>query len=371
MPLQHAFNTSTDNGNGNWPDLDWTQSNGLADPKIIEIRGDAQNIQKQLNRSVWNGNIMQRSTRQNMGESFSKTLLWEISKAGEQTRQLFQNTLQNLTETTQQTMLQQQQLAAMLAIDLMDRNLYERANDCRWWSLTDTLENALLKPTDKEQAQAAEDCLKYINSLYTVYTDVLLISPKGLVLANSGEKNLQGTHIQAPWIDETLKLRDQEEYIVSDFAPSELYQDRPTYIYCAALYNNRHTPTKALGVIALVFDSEPQFEAILNDSRPCGIDSLAYIVDPTGAVVSSNTERFIENGKLRLELPPEATAHTRNASGSSLIQIDGIYYALGYSHSGQYREYKDSDCSYQNNLSCFYLTPLAPELSHTNGIKKH
>ncbi len=25
---------------------------------------------------------------------------------------------------------------AELIVDIMDRNLYERANDCRWWALT-------------------------------------------------------------------------------------------------------------------------------------------------------------------------------------------------------------------------------------------
>ena len=46
--------------------------------------------------------------------------------------------------------------------DIMDRNLYERANDCRWWALSPVLREGLAAPAggagDARPARAARRC---------------------------------------------------------------------------------------------------------------------------------------------------------------------------------------------------------------------
>lgn len=57
----------------------------------------------------------------------------------------------------------------------MDRNLYERANDCRWWAPTSAFRQILSKPeVTPDDAQQISDILKYINGLYTVYTNLFV-----------------------------------------------------------------------------------------------------------------------------------------------------------------------------------------------------
>lgn len=368
VPLTEAFSSEIqeDNHAGNHLKVNWALTEGILNPSIMGIQTQAMTIQKQLNRSVWNGNISQREAKQNLGGSFTKTLLWEISKAGEQTRNLFATFIAELLDTLSACLRDEQKFAAMLAIDLMDRNLYERANDCRWWALTEVYEKALMPGATDEDIAKAKATLQHTNSLYTVYSDILLINSEGVVIANSSDQNWAGTQITAPWLKEALNLRNQNEYAVSQHEPSPLYNGKPTYIYCAAIHDNRHNPTSTKGAIAVVFDGEPQFEAILHESKSGNRQCHAYIVDERNNVISSNTDVFIEDGKLQLPVNDQSSEFNRQEFHSRLIEKDGIIFAMGTCNSGNYREYKAIDTRYQNNLTAVYLTRLGPTLVVNN-----
>jgi hypothetical protein len=69
---------------------------------------------------------------------------------------------------------------AGLAIDIMDRNLYERANDCRWWALSTAVRNALASTLPLADAAARlTPILRTINGLYTVYSNLILFDADG------------------------------------------------------------------------------------------------------------------------------------------------------------------------------------------------
>jgi len=68
----------------------------------------------------------------------------------------------------------------------MDRNLYERANDCRWWALTTKFRILLDKnPKTKDHLKMMADILVYIHELYTVYDCLFIYDDKGKVIALS------------------------------------------------------------------------------------------------------------------------------------------------------------------------------------------
>lgn len=101
----------------------------LRDPQLFseELRNiplQADQIQEELDLMVWNGNVRQ-STRE------SKVLLWNISATGGRTKEIFEESIGNLHETVVSSILEDAEFQAVLAVDIMDRNLYERANDCR------------------------------------------------------------------------------------------------------------------------------------------------------------------------------------------------------------------------------------------------
>lgn len=102
----------------------------MQDPQLFSealrtIPHQADRIQQELDLTVWNGNIKQ-STRE------SKMLLRNISATGVKTKELFAESIGNLHETVVSAILEDVLFQASLAVDIMDRNLYERANDCRW-----------------------------------------------------------------------------------------------------------------------------------------------------------------------------------------------------------------------------------------------
>lgn len=357
VPLNQAFNRTLSHALDKLT-LDINMSEGLINSEIHQYRDHAERIQLQLNRSVWNGNISQRKHEQALGDSFSKSLLWEISRAGERTKQLFERTLQDLVMRAIECVQTEQEACAMLAMDLMDRNLYERANDCRWWADNPLLLRCLQNPTDESLLQQTKACLQQINSLYTVYTNVLLIDAKGHVMSSS-RADFTGQRIQTSWLQDALRLHDQRRYVVSNFEFSPLYDNRPTYIYCApVLASAGGNSRQALGVIALVFDSEPQFEAILQESMATKKqESMAYFVDEHWNVVSSTSDRFVQDGILEVPLK-RPSPFMKEAHWHEMFELDGQLFAAGCCNSSNYREYKSEQDSYQNNLTCVYVVPL-------------
>ncbi|MEB0284817.1 hypothetical protein, partial [Sphingomonas sp. 10B4] len=60
-------------------------------------------------------------------------------------------------------------------IDIMDRNLYERANDCRWWALTPDIQLLMADAfingeMGDDDTQVITRILESINALYTAYS---------------------------------------------------------------------------------------------------------------------------------------------------------------------------------------------------------
>ena len=57
---------------------------------------------------------------------------------------------------------------ARLTMDIMDRNLYERANDSRWWALN----KELIQSLENADVRKINEILSHTNSLYTVYDNI-------------------------------------------------------------------------------------------------------------------------------------------------------------------------------------------------------
>ncbi|WP_370264369.1 chemotaxis protein CheW, partial [Limnobacter sp.] len=201
---------------------------------------------------------------------------------------------------------------------------------------------------------------KHINDLYTVYTNVLLVDVQGKVVCSS-----QPCHgvdkLDTPWLAQALRLNDKQHYAVSPFEESPLYAGRPTYLYCAPVLKNDASHTKALGAVVLVFDAEPQFEAILRESMAGHHAAMAYIVDEEGNVISSTSNRFIHNGQLKLPLH-FTTPFQKQSHWHQVLSMDGVVYAVGCCNSANYREYKSEQDCYQNNLTGVYLMDMGVEV---------
>ncbi|MEO6276469.1 MAG: hypothetical protein ABIP59_01490, partial [Roseateles sp.] len=146
-PLEWAFEAAEDHGASEelhrlGATLDTRQ---LFDAELQGIPLEARRIQRNLSRTLWNGKL--RSHAQG-GGGFATTLLNEVQRTGGQLRQVFEQAIDQLQSSALAAVFDGALFQARLAIDIMDRNLYERANDCRWWALDVRLQRALAAQRD-------------------------------------------------------------------------------------------------------------------------------------------------------------------------------------------------------------------------------
>ncbi len=322
-----------------------TSQAGLFSDELRHVSRQAAAIQGDLNRSVWNGSIRQAgSTAANA--AFSKILLWEISSAGRKTQSVCDASIGDLHRTVVAAIMEKCRSRAAFAIDVMDRNLYERANDCRWWALNASLARVLAAPSPEGRRLCGE-ILATINALYTVYSNLILFDAQGVVVAVSqpAQAHLVGERLDAEWVGRTLALRSGQHYAVSAFEPTPLYDDASTLIYTAAV--QAPSGGRALGGIAIVFDSTPQFAAILADSLPTDEEgaampgAFAVIVGSDGRVMASSDPRFAIGSDN--PLPVEPASLERDGDLACIRSFEGKHMAVGAALSKGYREYKTSD----------------------------
>jgi chemotaxis signal transduction protein len=370
IPLQHAFGHSASNLLENIP-LDVLEriiaSSALFSEQLREIPSKAERIQRELNRSVWNGNASQglpaqaAAAQTGTGAAFSKILLREISSTGTKTKDVFESSIKDLHETVVTSLLHDNEFHAALAIDIMDRNLYERANDCRWWALAAAFVDLLSGPElSAEDGQAISSILRTINGLYTVYSNLIVFDAEGRIAATSNAPELAGTKLADEWVARILALRDAQGYAVSAFVPTSLYDGRPTYIYGAAIRAPQQP--RAVGGVAIVFDSEPQFSAMLKDALPREGDGtikqsgFGLFVEASGRVIACSDDRFRPGAQLSID---SAFLNLRPGTGhAGVTVIDDAYYAVGANASSGYREYKSAADVYHNDVVALVFTRL-------------
>ncbi len=334
---------------------------------LLDIPKNAAVIQSKLNQSVWNGNIWQNNDNKNDQNKFSKTLLWEISNTGLKTQKIIRKTVDELYQTVVSNILENSKFQAYLAADIMDRNLYERANDCRWWALTKTFRELLAKPErSSNDLNALEKILQYINSLYTVYENIVLFDRFGKIISvsNASYQDSVGTIIEQDWISKVRGQVNSQEYTVSKFEPTPLYNNKPTYIYATAIRSLDNS--NIVGGIGIVFDSEPQFNSILNDVAPRDNNgdlienSFTAFVDGDLKIIASTRPNAVIGSKFSLLPSLDKLANGCDAFDIALYQ--DRYYAVGGYVSAGYREFKSAQDAYKNKMTAMIFIPLGDAL---------
>ncbi|MGH8807324.1 MAG: chemotaxis protein CheW [Noviherbaspirillum sp.] len=342
IPVDVAFHGS---GSDALSTLDADVADGLLSharsfcPPLFEIMTAADTIR----RVVWNGQVMTAGQR---GELLKlKTILDQISETGMRSNELFAQSIRDLYETVLASSLRDAEFASCLLVDLLDRNLYERSDDCRWWALTPELRSALAADAlDLETLQHINAILDYINRLYTVYTRIFVYDADGRIVASTNpmdqDVSVVGTHIDGPTLDEVRALRSEQDYYVTPFEVTSLYEQRPTYIYHAAI-RDPGNQSRVVGGIGIVFDSEPEFAAMLRGALADKEGASALFIDRSGRVISS-TDPARPVGT-QFDLDPALLALKNGSSASRIVLHDDHYAIMGVSASNGYREFKVSD----------------------------
>lgn len=315
-------------------------------PPLHDIMMAARHIQ----RIVWNGQVM---TAGQTGDLLKlKTVLDQISETGNRSNELFEQSIHDLYQTVLASSLQDAEFTAHLLVDLLDRNLYERSDDCRWWALTLELRQGLAQP-EADTPERIAAILGYINQLYTVYTRLVVYDRQGRIIAATGEggAELAGQSISPEALNKVLALSNPQHYHVSPFETSALYEGEPTYIYHAAIRHPEHEE-QVVGGIGIVFDSGPELVNMLRSGLGGREQMQALFVDRQGRVLASTSAEHPIGSQLDLTAAALALGHGQYQSRITTHQ--GQYAIEACSVSSGYREFKTSDGYREDVIAVVY-----------------
>lgn len=154
---------------------------------------------------------------------------------------------------------------ALANIDLVDRNLYERTCDVRWWATDSSLVDALTQRTP-EAYQYASQRMGVILNAYTVYFDLVLCDLSGQVVANGRPERYhsQGQNARSSqWFQDAERSRSGDDFGFQSAHRSPLVNDQPVLIYSCGVRAGGLADGKLLGVLGVLFNWETFAQTIL------------------------------------------------------------------------------------------------------------
>ena len=188
---------------------------------------------------------------------------------------------------------------ALTNIDLIDRNLYERSCDVRWWATDGSVTAAAASPTSETCVYASQRLGQILDS-YTVYYDLVLCDLKGHVIANGRPKlyRSQGKDQHtARWFAEALATSSGDEFGFQGVHASPLVNGNRILAYSCGVRTGGKANGKLIGVLGVLFNWDSLAQTIVkNVSLPA--DELArtrvIITDDEGAILADNRDRILE-----------------------------------------------------------------------------
>lgn len=319
-------------------------------PTLHDLMTAVTRTTRTIERIVWNGKVTSAANDQvdglghhNGNVNKLNTVLDQITETGGRSDAIFSRSIQDLYQTVLTASISEAELTSRLLVDMLDRNLYERANDCRWWALTAQLRRGLTHPS-AEQAAAMTAVLAYINSLYTVYARLFVYDRTGRILASTGESDdlptSIGTHIDGATLGRVCALRSELDHYAEPFAPSPLYGGEPTFIYHAAIRHPEQAST-VVGGIGIVFDSRPELLNMLHSGVAGRRNMHAFFITPERRILSSTDPACAPGDTLALDAGLLAAAESGDGASVARIMLHGGQYVIAAcTRASGYREFR-------------------------------
>ena len=235
------------------------------------------------------------------------------------------------------------------AIDLIDRNLFERSAAIRWWATDKYFWKALSEPTE-ENLQAAGRRLRDINSSYSMYRNLVLSSNMGRILAASNPElvpDIRDARVADHlWFTKAMRSKNSGEYTVQDVGPTDLERgSRSSLIFSGAVRNGGSRSGEVIGVLGSLFDWVTESGKILKTCLPKDRHGkriqgcIAFYASRNNEVIETSDAQTIPLGSSP-ELPIEHRELAPGESASGVFRLGDNVYIMGSSRSKGYREYQ-------------------------------
>jgi hypothetical protein len=155
---------------------------------------------------------------------------------------------------------------ARSAVEIIDRNLYERSCDVRWWATDSAVVDALALG-DTASLRFASRRLATILRSYTVYLDLWVADRSGRIVA-TGRPDLyatsQGADVShAEWFRRGMATASGDDFAVCDIQRNPLLGEAAVASYSTAIRAGGERDGEPLGALGIFFDWAPQAQAIV------------------------------------------------------------------------------------------------------------
>jgi len=211
---------------------------------------------------------------------------------------------------------------ALNAIEIIDRNLYERTCDVRWWATDQAVVDCVAEPSDARCRHASER-LGVILSSYTVYLDIWICDTAGNVLATGRPDRYpaaRGASVaDEEWFRRALATTSGEDFAVVDVAASALLGGAPTATYSTAVRAGGRVDGAVTGVIAVHFDWGPQAQTVVDGVRLTPEErprTRVLLLDAAHRVIASSDRRGLLTESFPLQTGGKSRGTYEDGHGS-------------------------------------------------------
>jgi len=217
------------------------------------------------------------------------------------------------------------------AVELIDRNLFERTCDVRWWATDSAIVDCLAAPSEEAAAYASKR-LGVILSAYTVYIDLWICDTDGRIVANGRPErfDMRGVSVaNAAWFRDAMATTNGDEYSVADIAASPELDGQPVATYAAAIRENGESDGAVLGVLGIHFDWGPQAQTIVEGVRFDGAEaarSRALLLDADFRVIAASDGKGVLTERFDLKTEGRDSGHYALPDGT----VIGFHKTPGY-----------------------------------------
>jgi hypothetical protein len=155
-------------------------------------------------------------------------------------------------------------------IEIIDRNLYERSCDVRWWATDAAAVDALAQPGPDSAAHASSRLGVILNS-YTVYLDLWIADADGRVIANGRPqkypKVIGNSVAGTAWFKAAMSTGSGDDYAAFDVERVPNLDNAEVATYTTAIRAGGAADGKPLGALGIFFDWQPQAQAVVQGSQ--------------------------------------------------------------------------------------------------------
>ncbi len=188
---------------------------------------------------------------------------------------------------------------ALTNIDLIDRNLYERSCDVRWWSTDDSVVNALTVKTI-EAYDIVSKRLGIILNSYTVYFDLVLCDLDGNIVANGRPDIYKSVGMNAKnteWFIDAMKTNSGKEFGFHTVNKCPMVNNDLSLVFSCTVREHGDQNGVVLGVLGIVFRWQDLTQRIVKGVSISDEEkdrTRVCIVDENGLLLADSENLMLE-----------------------------------------------------------------------------